>query len=464
MLYTEEQIAKDFREKVRENPEWFFSQILNRPLWDKEREIIQALKENSQVSVRSCNASGKTYTAGGIVNWYLAGFEDAVVITTAPTERQVREVLWREIKSAAFSGKLPLYSGKNILETKINLGDKWFALGLATDTPDQFQGFHSKNLLVIVDEASGIEEPIFEAIDGLKPTKILLLGNPLRTTGRFANTFKEEGIVKISISAFDTPNLKQQSIVIPGLITQQDVDKMKQRYGEDSDVYRVRILGEFPRAEADVLISMDDVYKAINNEVVVNPQFEKKMGVDIARYGDDRSVIVIRQMEKVIRKEIIQGSDLMSLAGQIIRIAKEEYVRAENINLDIIGMGAGVVDRLREQGWKVNGVNVAMAAKDTQSYANLRAELYNMIKAWLTNKDKPAQLTKDDDWYELTNVKYKFTSKGQMLMEAKEDMKKRGIPSPDVADALSFTFANSGMIFMPVSTDPVKPYYPELGF
>jgi len=457
-MQLEKEKAIQFQEKIRNEPKWFFDTILKRPLWAKEEEILLAVKDNRDVSVRSCNASGKTYTAGGIVHWYLMGFEDAVVITTAPTGRQVKEVLWREIK-AGCSGR-HLYPINSVLETKIGLGDKCFALGLATDTPDQFQGFHSKNLMVIVDEASGVDDTIFEAIDGLKPTRILLLGNPLRTTGRFANTFKEEGIKKIAISAFDTPNLKEGRIVIPGLITKEDVEKIKQRYGEDSDVYRVRILGEFPKAESDVLISIDEVYQAINREVVVNPQFEKKMGVDIARYGDDRSVIVIRQMEKVLRKEVIQGADLMSLAGQIIKIAKEDYVKPENINLDVIGMGAGVVDRLREQGWKVNGINVAMPAQDPEHYANLRAELYNKIKDWI----KKAQLTKDDDWYELTNVKYKFTSKGQMIMEKKEDMKKRGIPSPDVADALTLTFASMGIISYQQASKPVLPYYPEMGF
>jgi hypothetical protein len=165
-------------------------------------------------------------------------------------------------------------------------------------------------------------------------------------------------------------------------------------------------------------------------------------------------------MERVVRKDVIQGADLMSLAGQIIKIAKEEFVRPENINLDIIGMGAGVVDRLREQGWRVNGINVAMPAKDSEHYANLRAEIYNMVKDWI----KKAQLTKDDDWYELTNVKYKFTSKGQMIMEKKEDMKKRGIPSPDVADALTLTFANQFVMYTAQATPPVLPFYPDLGY
>ena len=450
---TKQEVEK-FRHKVRSDPEWAFANVIKRPLWGKEREIVLALRDNDEVSVRSCNASGKTYTAGGLVHWWLLGNEDAIVITTAPTGRQVREVLWREIKSACF-GK-SLYPKDAVLETKINLGDKWFALGLSTDEPDQFQGFHSPHLLVIVDEASGVSQPIYEAIDGLKPEKILLIGNPLKTTGRFADSFKEQNIIKIHISGLEVPNIKENKIVIPGLLSLIDVERIKRRYGEDSNVYRVRVLGEFPTGEADVLISIDEVYQAIEREVIVNPQFEKKMGVDIARYGDDRSVIVVRQMEKVLRKEVISGQDLMSLAGQIIKIAKEEFIRSENIDLDIIGMGAGVVDRLHEQGWRVNGINVALPANDPEHYANIRAEIYATIKDWISS----GQLTKDDDWYELTNIKYKFTSKGQMIMESKEDMKKRGLESPDVADALALTFADTKRVFiMPPASEIIKPFY-----
>jgi len=445
------QEAEIFREKVRNNPEWFFGEILKRPLYSKEKEIISAVKDNSEVSIRSCNASGKTYTAGGLVHWWLVGFEDAVVITTAPTGRQVKEILWREIKSAC-AGK-NLYPKDAVLETKINLGEKWFALGLSTDQPEQFQGFHSKHLLVIVDEASGVEDLIYEAIDGLKPEKILLIGNPLRNSGRFANTFKEQGIFKMHISAFDTPNITNGQVVIPGLITLGDIDRIKRRYGEDSDVYRVRILGEFPKGEADALISIDEVVRAMDREVKVNPSFEKKMGIDVARYGNDRSVIVIRRMEKILRKEILGGQDLMSLTGQIIKFANEENIRSENINIDVIGMGTGVADRLKEQGWMINEVNVALPANDAEHYANIRAEIYSDIKDWISS----AQLTKDDDWYELVNIKYKFTSKGQMIIESKEDMKKRGIESPDVADALAMTFAKAN-----VKQNQVSSFTPRL--
>jgi len=432
-LKDEELIA--FQNKIQKEPIWFSEEILGKPLWEKQKDILIALQNNSEVAVRSCNASGKTFTAARVVHWWLMGFPFSIVITTAPTWRQVKEILWREIRDA-IAGKL-FYRPDSILETKINIDNRWFALGLSTDQPDQFQGFHSPHLLVIVDEASGVDDVIFEAIDGLKPNKILLIGNPLRNTGRFAKAFKDPRVTKIHISAFDTPNVKAGRIVIPGLITIEDIEKFKQRYGENSDVYRVRVLGEFPKAEAESLISIDDVAKAMTREVQVLPQWEKKLGVDIARYGTDRTVFIVRQMKKVLRKEVFTQQETMAIAGLVIKIAKEERVKPENIFLDETGLGAGVVDRLREENWNVNGVNVASSAEDEEHYANLRAELGWKVKEWL----KTAQLLKDDDFYEMVNIRYKFNSKGQLLLESKEDMKKRGLPSPDVADALMLTFA-----------------------
>ena len=452
------QEIKNLQKKIRSDSAWFAEQ-LGPELWGKEKEILNAVDNYKEVAVVSCNASGKTFTAARIVHSWLLGYKDSVVITTAPTGRQVREVLWREIKQAV-SGK-DLYPPEAMLETKINIDDRWFALGIATDTPDQFQGFHSPHLLVIVDEASGIKEDIFEAIDGLKPTKLLLLGNPLRNTGRFARDFKEKGVKKIRISAFDTPNLVasgfnsfekfkegwengekffegKSKIIIPGLLTLDDVVGFAKRYGIDSDVFRVRVLGEFPRAEQGSYVSIDELAKAMTREVKVMPEWEKRMGVDVARFGEDRTVLTVRQMGKVSEKRVFNNQDTMVTAGEILKLAKEENIMPDNIFIDVVGLGSGVVDRLREQGWNVQGVNVGLAASDVEHYANLKAELYYTFKDWLATSSIP----EDDDYYEAANIKYKFTSKGQLQIESKKDMKSRGLPSPDVIDSLVLTFAS----------------------
>lgn len=452
-MLNQEQILA-YKKKIQVDPVWFVNTTLGRHTWDKEKEILEAVRDYPEVSVRSCNGSGKTYTAGGLVHWWLTAFQDSLVVTTAPTFRQVKELLWREIR--AVDTKM-LYPPNTVLDTQINLGEKWFAIGLSADKPDQFQGFHSKRLLVIVDEASGVTEDIFQAIDGLNPYRVLLIGNPMQNSGRFADSFKMEGIKKISISAYDTPNLQAGHTVIQGLIQQKDIDRIKIKYGEDSDVYRIRVLGEFPKADVDTIISVDEVAKAILREVKVIDTWENKMGVDPARFGDDRSVIVIRKMEKVVYKESYSNQDTMQITGHILNIAKEQRVKPQNIFVDVIGIGAGIVDRCKEQGWMVNGVAVSEKADDYEHYLNLRAEIYaDKLKEWI----KTADLTDDDDWYEVSNIKYKFNSKGQLQLESKDDMKKRGLASPDVADALALTFAPNRLINYNVqASKPVLPYY-----
>ena len=444
-----------FQQKIRNDPVFFVEKVLGNNLWQKQKEILEAVRDNSEVAIRSCHASGKSYVSGRIVHWWLNSFVDSVVITTAPTFRQVKEVLWREIKGSV-AGKA-IYPKSAILDTAINIGPQWFALGLSTDTPDQFQGFHSPHLMVLIDEASGIQPEIEEAIDGLTPEKIVRIGQPLSTTGRFADSFRMQGVKKIQISAFDTPNVKEGRVIIPGLITTNDIEKFKIRYGEDSNVYRVRVLGEFPSQDEDSLISVDDVFKSINRDLNVLPQWEKRMGVDVARFGNDRTVIVVRQMEKVTRKEVFNGLDTMQIVGHVLRIAKDEHIQPGNIFVDVIGIGAGVVDRLKEQHWGVIAVNVAESADDKEHYSNLRAELYgDRIKQWI----KTADIPNDDDFYELANIKYKFNSTGQLQIERKEDMKKRGLESPDVADALMLTFAKQNQVYNFVATQsPVLPFY-----
>lgn len=451
-LPTNKQI-QTFTKRIRDDPIFFVESVLGNTLWEKEKEILISVRDHQVTAVRSCHASGKSYTAARVVNWWLLSHKGSVVITTAPTFRQVKEILWREIRGC-ITGK-GLYPPGAILETAINIDSNWFALGLSSDRADQFQGFHSPHLLVVIDEASGVSQEIYEAIDGLVPEKVLMIGNPLQNTGRFADSFKMVNVSKIHISALDTPNVKEGKEVIPGLITSEYVEKMKQYYGETSDVYRVRVLGEFPLQDTESFIGVDEVSKAMDREITVLPQFELKMGVDPARFGDDRTVMVIRQMQKVLSKETLTSLDTMEITGRVLKTAKDKYIKAENIYVDEIGIGAGVVDRLREQGWKVNGVNVGNKAKDDEHYGNLRAELYAKVKDWL----KTGSLPKDDDFYELANMKYKFTSKGQIQMERKEDMKKRGLPSPDVADALMLTFADSGVLQFVAQSSPILPFY-----
>ena len=191
-----------------EDPGWFAERFLGASPWKKQRDVLRGLRDHDLVAVRSCNGSGKTFTAALATLWWLHMHDEATVITTAPSERQVKDLLWREIRH--LHAKNPEYLGGKLTSTRLELSEKRFAYGFSTDTAGRFQGFHSKNILVIVDEAAEVREFIFDAIFGCltsENAKMLMIGNPSRLAGTFYDAFHKNRArwKTIHISAFDTP-------------------------------------------------------------------------------------------------------------------------------------------------------------------------------------------------------------------------------------------------------------------
>lgn len=266
----------------RQNPVWFVERILGVEPWAKQAEILNALRDHDYVAVRSCNGSGKTFTGALAAIWWLVVHDEAAVITTAPTERQVKEVLWREIRSLHRKAR---HIVKGTMTTsRLELSDKRFAIGLTTNIEAYFQGFHSDNILIIVDEASAVRDCIFDAIFGCltsSNSKILMLGNPIKPWGAFYDAFhKDREVWKgIHISAFDTPAFEKvdEETVISGSIetlqakgalsglesdprgvsTPQWANRMAKIRGPNSAAYQVRVLGEFPEVGREEILNGD---------------------------------------------------------------------------------------------------------------------------------------------------------------------------------------------------------------
>lgn len=426
-----------------DKPETFFEGILGIQFWDKQREIVESIKKHRRTTIRSCNSAGKTWSIARIALWFLFTYSHSLVINTAPTHRQVENQFWRNLRRAHKTAKIRL--GGKLLKTALSIDEDWFALGFSTKDGDgameSFQGWHAKNMLVIIDEASGVHPKIFEAIEGAMAggatVRLVLIGNPTRNTGDFAQSFKDPLYNKIHISAFDIPNVKQKIPIITGLATWDWVLEMRSKYGEDSDIYRVRVLGEFPKHEADTLITVDAIEKAIDAEREMYG-VDEFVALDPARYGGDTAAFIYRKGNYAIVLEEIQSSDLMTLAGKMVQYL-EKYPKAQG-RIDIIGLGAGIYDRLKEMpkiSSRVFGVNVAVQAVDHEHYANQRAEAWDMMRLWL----RDAILEKHEGWYELAKPKMKILSNGKLQLESKEDMRKRGVSSPNIGDALSITFA-----------------------
>jgi hypothetical protein len=449
---------------IEEKPVEAIEKLFSCNVWEKQREIINSvlLEHNRKTAVRSCHDSGKSFVAGRLALAYLIANKNSLVVTTAPSWTQVREILWREIRACygnLESSGMFTVGAKMLGGTKIEIGANWFAIGISTrkegdstDVADRMLGFHSPSgkILIIVDEGSGIQEPIWGAIDGLLTSsyaQLVAFGNPYRKTGTFAKMFSSAGVKKIHIQDTDIPNIKENKVVVAGLMSPDYPKEMEEKYGKESNLYRIKVKGEFPLSEADTLIPLSDVEDSFLREEVVGDG-EKKLGVDVARFGDDRTTFVIRQGRKVLLKECFKKEDTMETVGRIVEKIITEGLKPENVSVDDIGVGGGVVDRLYEKGYNVNGVNVGMRAEVEEEeftgekdktkekrFFNTRASSYWAVRDWIKN----ASLPRDDDFLELSNIKYKFSSTG-IRIEPKDEMKKRGLISPDVADALMLTF------------------------
>ena len=440
-------MAKDVMELLErwyDSPALFVRQALQANPEKWQSATMTDIKKHDRVAVKSGHGVGKSALLAWIILWWLLTRFPAKVACTAPTSHQLDDVLWGEI--AKWYRRLPegLRSLITVTTDKVFLNsapNESFAVARTArkEKPEAFQGFHSENMLFIVDEASGVDPIIFEVGEGAMSTegaKTLLTGNPTRTSGYFYDAFHsmrkwwKTRTVKCSDSSQATEKYVQQ---------------MADKWGTESNVYAVRVLGEFPRDDDDAVIPRSLVEASIDRDIVVPHDDSVIWGLDVARFGSDKTALCRRKGRKLMGEiETWRGKDTMQVAG----IINAEYKKVENyarerpseIMVDSIGIGAGVVDRLREMGLPARGVNVAEAASIDTLYNRLRDELWFKGREWFDNKD--VSIPEDQDLIEeLCAVKYEYTSLGKLKVESKEDMRKRGLPSPDLADSFCLTLA-----------------------
>ena len=306
-------------------------------------------------------------------------------------------------------------------------------------TSKPFWTHNSDNVMLVADEASGVPEQVFEAAAGSMSghnAVTLLLGNPTRSSGFFYDTHNRLSSewVTFRVSCVDSPR-----------VSTEYVEEMKSRYGEESNAYRIRVLGEFPRSDDDTIISMELIEAAKNRDVAPTQYAPMIWGLDVARFGSDSSSLTKRKGNTVTEaSRVWRNLDLMQLTGAVVAEyeAQKPEDKPEAIMVDSIGLGAGVVDRLKELGLPAVGINVSESPSfsPNQTYANLKAELWYKCKAWFEKRD--CRIPDDPRLIaELATVRYTFSSTGKTRVESKEDIKKRGLKSPDCGDSLILTFA-----------------------
>jgi hypothetical protein len=428
--------------------------LVNKPhikISTQQREFLEALPHQKRISIRSGHGTGKDASASWAILWFLTTRVYAKVVCTAPTARQLNDILWSEIskwiRESAIQEEFVVQRDKIFNK---NASKEWWARAVSpsvrADPADQAEtlaGFHGDHLLIIIDEASGVEDPVFIPIEGAltqEDNRVMLIGNPTKNKGYFHDTQFHPEIRKqwyrLHWDSRDSENVKSD---YPSY--------MANKYGVDSNVFRIRVAGEPPLEDERTLIPLHWAEQCIGKEMEISDEEPIYLGCDIARYGEDRSIILPRHGLRILPWLTFQGMNTITLAGHIMQTYTE--VNAEGCGIDVIGVGAGVADYLRKQ--RMPGlfdVNVSWASSDPLKYALLRDELWwrireNCMYGYYSFPDikLPGETLSigQELANELSSPHYEFNKNGAVKVESKKDMKKRGIASPNIADSLGIT-------------------------
>ena len=436
----------EFVLRYRDDPVLFVKEVLGAEPYDYQSEFLNAISSGERkMSVRSGHGTGKSTSASWAMLWFLLLRFPNKVVVTAPTSSQLFDALFAELKR--WINELPPHL-QQLLTVKSDRVELTSAASEAfisartsrAETPEALAGVHSENVLLVVDEASGVPEKVFEAAAGSMSghsATTLLLSNPTRSSGTFY-----ESQTRMSKSWWT----RRWSCVDSPLVSDEFVNEMRERYGEESNAFRIRVLGEFPMADDDTIIPFHLAHSATQRDIEMTPDIKPIWGLDVARFGTDKTALCKRYGNVVTDIDAWQGLDLMQTVGRVMAEyeALPSSQRPTEILVDSIGVGGGVVDRLRELGVPVRGINVGEAPAMGKTYMNLRSELWFKTKGWL--EDRSCKIPKDDQLVaELTGIRYAFTSSGKMKAESKDAMRKRGLKSPDLADALCLTMASDAV-------------------
>lgn len=427
---------------MKEDLAYFINVAFNEFLWSKQLEVVYALQKYKKVCVRSCFSVGKSFLASRIAIAFSQTHPNSIVAITAPTFNQVKNIIFREIHVAHAKSRIKLLGEPTTIEWNVTKG-KWYMTGFSTDKPDRVQGKHSKSLLAIVDESSGVEDNIIEAVESWGASGDsyeLLIGNPLRASGKFYNSFFDPAFYKINISAYGSPNFTGEYVpeyLKQSLINKSFVDMIIQGHGKDSAYYKIAVLGEFPSTEDNNLFDSKEITRAMEVSNIVSEDDSITLTADIAYTGADLTVIIAWRGNNVIAIHKIRKNDVPEVTGWLINYYKEYH--AGSIIIDSTGFGVGVYDLLKDD-YPVMGVNFGTNAIESNKYTNIRTEMYfNLFYAF---RDGKISIPKNEDIRdELLVQAYSFDKMGRFALFKKSLLKPKLGRSPDIADALALKFA-----------------------
>ena len=429
-----------------DRPVEFAEDILGVVPTEYQKEVMNDVAKYSMITVKSGHGVGKSALESWIIWWYISTRPYPKILCTAPTKHQLHDILWAEVSKWRRNSK-GLVEEFEWTSEKIYLKgsqEEWFAIARTSNKPDALQGTHAEHVLIIIDEASGVPDIVFEPVLGslsTKDAKLLMCGNPTQLSGFFYDSHNS----KASMYRRHTIDGSKSERV-----DKEYVKTIIDMFGVDSDVYRVRVAGEFPKANPDSFIGRN-LIRVLNAFPTQVSSID--LGVDVARFGDDESVVAESyNKSKIPKLHIFKHNDTMKLTGQIVNIIKGLNMKYPTIvvrvKIDCDGLGVGVYDRLREvisntSGLKAIAVECHFGAKGGKVNHNEPIEykistgvMWGNIRSKFLNEQ--LEIVNDEELIsQLTNRKYFIESDGKIGLERKEDMKKRGVHSPDRADAVA---------------------------
>lgn len=464
-------------------------------LWSKQKEILRSIANNKRTAVKSCHSIGKTFISAIAAAWWVSTRDNCIVQATAPTYQQIHALLFEEIRKVHV---------EHNLRGRVTLGDKWMAPAMVDGRTvdvligegrkpanENIHGFHGTHrpdgVFVIADEGCGIPTTIFtgaEAITTASFDRQLTVGNPDDPNTEFGRIFRELGNLwnLITVSAFDTPNFTNEGAelrekykddpekskmverLLAGMPQPSTVADQKEMWGEDSPRYQSKVLAEFPKTSIDSLFTAAEIEIGRANIIEPGADAFKVLGVDVARYGADKTVCVLNVDGHVTVPGAYNTMDTMEVAARVHKLAVEHDV--DQVRVDGIGVGGGVVDRLialaqtAPTPYVVVEMTAGARAPDRTLHRNSRAYWYDSLKHQLKSGmiDLPLGDNSSDEGIlvqEMTGIRYSYPN-GVMQIESKEEIRRRGDKSPDYVDALVMACAPISYIM----EDPLASYRP----
>lgn len=436
--------------EYRYDPIKFVRDIFKVEPYDWQAEAFRKyIKYESKLAIRSGHGVGKTAFLSWLSIHHLFTHFPSKVPCTAPTSHQLFDLLWAEI--AKWTRRMPEAMKERIEIKSDRVELKGFdrecfivARTARRDQPEAFQGFHGENLLFIVDESSGVDDIIFEVSEGALSSpgaKVVETGNHTKNYGHFNDIFKKDtSYEKMTVSSEDTPGVSEKWL-----------NEMEKKYGKDSNIYRVRVLGLPPTSDTDSFLDRTLVELAIDKKIPGSIYYPI-WGLDPARYGKCKSALAKRQGNILLEDLIFwNNKDSKELAELVIKeyVSSDDDFKPSEICVDVIGIGSGVYDRLCEFVQDENldvlitGVNTSLASIiDEHLHLNYKVDLWTQCRDWFAKRN--TSICNQIDFVDqLCSVGYKYTVNGKLRMQSKEELMSEGIDSPDLADAFVLTFAGT---------------------